>query len=418
MFSDKISDYFEGVAAKYLSAVDANPERSNQHEIGGLPSVGFRQYLGSPTKEDQLIYKARPVYITDSEEPPTSCEDDLTWYDVRGKSPTRSPEYRLYYKSNPVIELINEGDFFLIAKRTDGSLLLVFCPPDTSVEAQLRAVFGLGEIEEKFSAGKIASASLILPLRLLLEELGLITAEREVETTNWLDTLLSQFGGKEFPVTSVFSTLARDSLTQDYDPIKDPDITLMAWMEHEEFLFRTYERYIVQQRLRQGFGPQGDDVDEFISYSLSVQNRRKSRVGHAFEGHLAALFSANSLQFERPRGKGKVTENNAKPDFLFPSFTAYHDSTFPSDRLIVLGAKTTCKDRWRQVLAEADRVERKYLITLEPAISVAQTNEMTASHLQLIVPESIQQTYLADQQSRIQTVKSFIHHAQHLVNSI
>lgn len=31
MFSDSVADYFEGVAAKYLSAVDARPDKSNQH---------------------------------------------------------------------------------------------------------------------------------------------------------------------------------------------------------------------------------------------------------------------------------------------------------------------------------------------------------------------------------------------------
>lgn len=36
----------------------------------------------------------------------------------------------------------------------------------------------------------------------------------------------------------------------------------------------------------------------------------------------------------------------------------------------MLGAKTTIKERWRQVLEEANRIERKHLITLEPAVSV------------------------------------------------
>lgn len=37
MFDDRISDYTEGVAAKYLSAVDAEPGKSHQHKIGPLP---------------------------------------------------------------------------------------------------------------------------------------------------------------------------------------------------------------------------------------------------------------------------------------------------------------------------------------------------------------------------------------------
>ena len=55
---------------------------------------------------------------------------------------------------------------------------------------------------------------------------------------------------------------------------------LIVSLEREEALFRQLERYLVLQRLRLGFG---EDVDTFVEYSLSVQNRRKSIVGYALE---------------------------------------------------------------------------------------------------------------------------------------
>jgi hypothetical protein len=148
-------------------------------------------------------------------------------------------------------------------------------------------------------------------------------------------------------------------------------------MEMEERLFRLYERGIVAKRLRDGFGQYGDDVDEFISFSLSVQNRRKARVGRALENHLRYLFQQQGLQFEEG-GHSLVTESRSKPDFLFPNFASYHDPEFPDERLRILGAKTTCKDRWRQVLAEADRVSDKHLITLEPGISAVKLYQRAA----------------------------------------
>jgi len=244
-------------------------------------------------------------------------------------------------------------------------------------------------------------------VRLLLEEIGLVTREED-ERGQWLELLVAKFGGSSFPPTWQFSVLARDTLKGEFDPVADPDAALMAWMDHEEFLFRIYERHIVQRRLREGFGPDGDDVDAFIGYSLSVQNRRKSRVGHAFEGHLEYLFQTNGLKFERSRGKGKVTENNSRPDFIFPDFIAYHDSGFPVERLAMLGAKTTCKDRWRQVLAEADRIECKHLVTLEPAISAAQTDEMASAQLQLVIPESVHHTYSTRQRGYILRLRDFV----------
>jgi hypothetical protein len=130
-------------------------------------------------------------------------------------------------------------------------------------------------------------------------------------------------------------------------------------------------------------------------------------VGHAFEGHLRHLFQKHGLRFEQG-AKAFVTENNARPDFLFPSFSAYHDKDFPTERLIMLGAKTTCKDRWRQVLSEAARIKAKHLVTLEPAISEAQTMEMIDHKLQLVVPSPIHSTFNTTQQAQLLDLNGFI----------
>jgi len=427
MFSDKISDYFEGVAAKYLSAVDAEPERSNGHEIGGLPSAGFKAYLGTPNKNEEFRFRAKQVYISDESVAPVIDDSHVTWYDARRNKPHRSPEYRLYYYDSDVTDCISEGDFFLVAKLREGvlppadsnlqkelfgadsgSLLMVFTPAGSSIEHQLRAMFGLDSVGAAFSPGKLNAVSMLLPLRMMLEDLGVEVEAKPAPGTDWLDRLLQAFGGKDFPTTSVFSHFARGSIAKEVSPVEAPDATLMSWMEHEESLFRIYERHIVQARLKTGFGDDGQDVDAFINFSLSVQNRRKSRVGHAFEGHLDCLFKHHGLKFEQGRGKGKVTENNSKPDFIFPSFAAYHDQKFPAASLMMLGAKTTCKDRWRQVLSEANRIPSKHLVTLEAAISGAQLEEMRSHHVQLVIPSPIHSTYSAGQKGYLMDVHELI----------
>lgn len=66
-----------------------------------------------------------------------------------------------------------------------------------------------------------------------------------------------------------------------------PDVALMAWLDHEEAMFRRLERRIVSARIEQGFlSGDGVDVVGFLSFSLSVQNRRKSRMWLSF-GKLA-----------------------------------------------------------------------------------------------------------------------------------
>jgi len=47
---------------------------------------------------------------------------------------------------------------------------------------------------------------------------------------------------------------------------------------------------------------------------------------------------------------------------------------------------TTCKDRWRQVINEADRIPEKHLFTLQPTISKNQLREMTDEKVHLVVP--------------------------------
>lgn len=89
---------------------------------------------------------------------------------------------------------------------------------------------------------------------------------------------------------------------------------------------------------------------------------------------------------------------------------SYHDMTFPTERLISLAAKTTCKDRWRQVINEADRLRDrpKYLCTLQQGISPAQMDEMQSENVILVVPRQYITSYPADRQDRIWTLSKFV----------
>jgi hypothetical protein len=148
-----------------------------------------------------------------------------------------------------------------------------------------------------------------------------------------------------------------------------------------------------------------EGVEAFLEYSLSVQNRRKARAGLAFENHLEALFVESGIGYVR----GARTEGKRTPDFLFPSTEAYHDTTFPQAKLTMLGAKTTRKERWRQMLTEAARIDRKHLATLEPGISADQLKEMSDEELTLVVPENIRRTYSPPPGVTVLTPTDFVH---------
>ena len=74
----------------------------------------------------------------------------------------------------------------------------------------------------------------------------------------------------------------------------------------------------------------------------------------------------------------------------------------------MLGVKTTCKDRWRQVISEARKITQKHLFTLEPGISENQTNEMRSVSLQLVIPQALHSTYSTPQRSWLITLADFI----------
>lgn len=392
-----LSDYFVGVAVKRLSAVEADPERSHQHEFAG---GHLRKMFGD---EDRLKFPARFIWMSDEQEA-ISEDGILSWYDSRRKNPNRSSEYRLYYFDNSITAMMKEGDSFFVAPRQDGSAMVIITPKGSTIENQLIWLFGIeSQAKLEFQAKEIPKddrSRLDFAARYILDEIGIDAEEPE---TDKLDAILEQYG-IQFPSTRAFSAMARESLT-DVQALDNADDVLMAWIEREELLFRRLERRVVSERLKSGFMSEDiADVDGFIAFSLSVQNRRKSRAGSSLENHIEALFHAHRIKYAR----GAETENKNKPDFLFPGQAEYRNAGFDSAKLTMLGAKSTCKDRWRQVLSEAERVTHKHLLTLEPGISENQTDEMKVRKLQLVLPKRIHQTYREAQQKWLMNVAQFV----------
>ncbi|MFC6636938.1 type II restriction endonuclease [Sulfitobacter sediminilitoris] len=281
--------------------------------------------------------------------------------------------------------------------------MVLLTPEGSTIGQQLLWLFGLDLFEGRSVARRIDrddAVELGFAARSVLADLSIEVKEPEPDA---FDLLIERFG-RGFPGTVPFSVFARETLP-DVDPLADPDGALVAWMEHEEALFRHLEREIVSDRLKAGF-MEADraDVDGFLSFSLSVQNRRKSRAGYAFGHHVEAILQAHEISYTREA----TTEKRNAADFLFPGEDEYTDRRYPDNQLAMLAVKTSCKDRWRQVLAEADRIRTKHLLTLEPAISKVQTAEMQGQGLQLVLPASLHSTYQADQRAWLIGVGDFL----------
>ena len=397
-----LSKYFIGAGAKVLRGTEVDPKVSRGHEFQGVDV--FRAFVGTPEGREKI--PVTYLWMDDSGDEPVRLELEGTWYNSRSGQPHRSPEYRLYYPAaaEPVVYRAAAGDTLFLCMTAERRVLAVLCPAGSSTEQQLLWLFGLALTEDyrlsQRDIGAEGGRDLDLAARFILDELGI---EAEDTMPAAFDRLVGKFG-LSFPTTAKFSKFARDSLPG-IDPLASPDEALLEWMDHEEALFRHLEREIVADRLKAGFFDEnGADVDGFLKFSLGVQNRRKSRAGYAFGHHTEAVLKAHDVRYKREA----TTEKRNAADFLFPGEEEYANAGYPESGLTMLGVKTTCKDRWRQVLAEADRIREKHLLTLEPAISRAQTSEMHAQNLRLVLPEGLHGTYHPDQQGWLLSVTDFL----------
>lgn len=390
-----LSSYFKGAASKTLSAVEADMHASRQHEFNGVKLL--KQLLGEHDGKQEIPTKY--IYLDDILDEPVIHKDKMTWYDSRRNKPHRAAEYRLYYYSNPVTQRLRTGDTLVLALLKDDSLLCLCLGANSSIASQVLWLFDLKADTNSFEPNINLTDDPTrrgMVARMVLDQIGI---DPEPEVLAPCDMMMSKFASG-FPTTAVFSKFARGTVRFTLHDM-NADQLLIEWLNREEELFRWLEHELIRSRLQEGFG---DDVDSFIAFSLSVQNRRKSRVGHALENHLHEMFERCGVRFSHT----PVTENGNRPDFLFPDKDSYNDPTFPVAKLDMLGVKSTCKDRWRQVLAEAERIEEKHLLTLQAPISVNQTDEMKAKRLQLVVPKPLHSAYKEMQQAWLIDLDTFI----------
>ena len=374
--------------------MEIKPNKSNQHEFNGTKS--FKELLGLNRRSFQTKF----LYLTDDDESNKFDESSVTWYDSRENHETRT-EHRLYYKTLALFESVNAGDLMIFCEISKNSALIIFAESDSNIEKQLLWLFGLEEVTGKFIVKDFSKTEIEVGFArsYILEAIGI---EVKYDESNYLDQILKRFGN-EFPSTKDFSSFARSTI-KGVSPLDDPDTVLLMWMQQEEILFKILEKHLLEEKLKKGFGKSGRDVDEFIRFSLSIHQRRKSRAGWAFDHHVAEIFDAFKVNYSRQA----KTEGKSKPDFLFPGTKQYNLKKYPSELLTMLGIKTTAKDRWRQLLAEADKIKRKHLLTLEPAISVDQTNEMRNKSVQLVVPTEVLSSYHKKQKAEIINFSEFI----------
>ena len=310
-----------------------------------------------------------------------TTESCMKYYGQRTRN-----EYRItrFGRNFPFLQDENVGDLLIIAKFTEEDYAGYVLSSDEDID-EFFAYFNLAPDETNQ----------------LIDIDGSVKPDEKI--AQLLQSFVAQFNN--FPETRQMAQGARDCYNNAYGIAENalrnkPDEVLLNWVDTEYRLFKCMEEKVYADVISKPFG----SIEAFVQTANEVLNRRKSRAGKSLEHHLADIFTHSELVFEEQA----ITEDNKKPDFLFPNGECYHNMQFPADDLIVLGAKTTCKDRWRQVLTEADRVDVKYLFTLQQGISKNQLKEMHDSRLTLVVPHKYIASFPQEYQSEISDLKRFI----------
>jgi len=295
-------------------------------------------------------------------------------------------EYRItrFGRNFPFLQSDHLGDLFVLVKNDDTEYSGFVFNNEDDFDEFLQA-FGMSSTE----TNRVFQAAMALPADLSIEN----------EFRSYINALPTGF-----PSSVEVADKAREIYYRVFDHIENivsnPDRELIKWIDSEYSLFRMIEDVRYRDTVRRGFA----DINAFIEMASSLMNRRKSRAGKSLEHHLSKVFQSHNLRYSaQPR-----TEGNRHPDFIFPGENEYHDPNYQRDKLVFLAAKTTCKDRWRQILNESAIIRKKHLFTLQPGISSAQLREMAEENVILVVPEEYRKLYPRSFRDSIFSLNKFI----------
>lgn len=372
---------------KFISANDAGATGGHQSGFY-IPHNSYKILFDSPGTKGANKEKFIPIKWPDE----IVTESKFTYYGKKSRN-----EYRItrFGKKFPFLNVNSVGNLFILTKKDNETYEAFVLNQDEDIDNFL-SFFGMSPAETN---------------RLIDTHNGVFS---EKHYKNLVERLFEQYIStldRDFPSTSEVSSAARiiyektkdKNLLTFFDAAERPDRELLNWLDTEYGLFKAIEIDRYNPYIQEPF----KSVNLLVEAANTILNRRKSRAGKSLEHHLNEIFTIHKLPFTpQPRTEGKK-----KPDFIFPGQEYYFDKDY-SNNLVFLAAKTTCKDRWRQILSEADRIDQKHLFTLQQGISENQLDEMYEKNVVLVIPEMYRKKFPEAYRKEILSLKDFITHVK------
>ena len=138
---------------------------------------------------------------------------------------------------------------------------------------------------------------------------------------------------------------------------------------------------------------------ELQNFYKSLSQSRVARAGGSLQNHIAYVFSILKYPFEAQQ------EIDGKPDFILPNATLYRQN--PGECILVT-AKRTLRERWRQIITEGFMSPQYFLITIDEKQTEHNLREMAGHRIYLVVPERLKlniQDY--EEAGNVISIKSF-----------
>jgi hypothetical protein len=391
LLSQWLSRWDNGKAVWYLKRLSANDtQATGGHQAGPyIPkSLLFHVF---PELHRPEVKNPRVRFRLCIDSHGQEQESTAIWYNNRFSGGTRD-EAR-------ITNLGGEKSSALLDPENTGALtaFVFFLASDGTAEVHVwvaRSVEEEEELEQRFGPVE-PGQTVIWPL---LEEA--LPRRRGCELA---DDEIPQEWKEEFPTGEEILRKALELCPERDTPVND---RLIKRRRCEFELFQSLERFHELPRIRRGFST----VDEFLSHAQMVLQRRKARAGRSLELHVRQLLLECGLRQGIDFEHGVTSDPGTRktPDFLFPSLSAYRDPSFPAEKLKMLAVKTSCKDRWRQILNEADRIRQKHLLTLQEGVSKHQYEEMEQAGVILVVPKPLHPKFPRCLQPKLLSFEQFL----------
>lgn len=314
---------------------------------------------------------------------------------------------------------LNPASFLLIARRHNGSYQGITVDSHSAASSYLSDLLGLqvGFLSGIFQPAKVIKTQQDRLFEFIGEAVSAYRAGKLMEFAASHSVL---------PTPEDFAQTARNRYKdmhriKDFDPFKlerpgDVVMEISRGVEYE-----LYKELEVRQRSLELatllLGADGKEVSleqvlinlindypKVDRVLLSASQTRKSRAGTSFEKHIQRLLIDGNI----PHVIQAVTTAKKRPDFILPDLKTFKSESRHKDAALVLSAKTTLRERWKQVFGEKQNCEL-YLATVDDSIAINAIDDMKAQGIILVVPESLKDsnTTAYKSQNNVITFKEF-----------